>query len=85
LRRFRRNAVYAADSRVFTPIDRNQRLRVIIAAENLERRTKGKGHKSGALGQSGLRILRCLLFDFCAIPIGRCCPSWPELTERAFL
>jgi hypothetical protein len=54
---------------------------VIVAAEALERRTKGKGCKSGVLGQSGLRVLRSLLFDFCAIPIGRCCPSYEAIRE----
>ena len=80
-KRFRRNAEYATDSRAFRPIDRNQRVRVIIAAEALERRTKGKGCKSGVLGQSALRVLRCLLFDFCAVPTGRCCPSYEAIRE----
>ena len=81
MKRFRRNAEYATDSRAFRPIDRNQRVRVIVAAEALERRTKGKGCKSGVLGQSGLRVLRSLLFDFCAIPTGRCCPSYEAIRE----
>jgi hypothetical protein len=58
MKRFRRNAEYAIDSHVFKPVDRNTRVRVIIAAEALERRTKAKGHKSGVLGQSGLRGLK---------------------------
>jgi hypothetical protein len=82
LKRYRRNAEYASDSRAFRPIDRNERVRVIIAAEALERRTKGKGNKSGVLRQSGLRVLRSLLFDFCAVPTGRCCPSYEALRER---
>jgi hypothetical protein len=81
MKRFRRNAEYASDSRAFRPIDRNQRVRVIVAAEALERRTKGKGCKSGVLGQSALRVLRSLLFDFCAIPTGRCCPSYKAIRE----
>ena len=81
MKRFRRNAEYASDSRAFKPIDRNQRVRVIVAAEALERRTKGKGCKSGVLGQAGLRVLRSLLFDFCAIPTGRCCPSCEAIRE----
>jgi hypothetical protein len=82
MKRFRRNAEYASDSLAFRPIDRNMRVRVIHAAETLERRTKGKGCKSGVLGQSGLRVLRCLLFDFCAIPTGRCCPSYAAIREK---
>jgi hypothetical protein len=81
MKRFRRNAEYASDSLAFRPIDRNQRVRVIVAAEGLERRTKGKGCKSGVLGQSALRVLRSLLFDFCAIPTGRCCPSYEAIRE----
>jgi hypothetical protein len=81
MKRFRRNAEYATDSRAFRSIDRNQRVRVIVAAEALERRTKGKGCKSGVLGQSGLRVLRSLLFDFCAIPTGRCCPSYEAIRQ----
>jgi hypothetical protein len=81
MKRYRRNAEYASDSRAFRPIDRNERVRVIIAAEALERRTKGKGHKSGVLRQSGLRVLRSLLFDFCAIPTGRCCPSYEAIKQ----
>ena len=82
MKRFRRTAEYASDSLAFLPIDRNTRVRVICFAEALERRTKGKGCKSGVLGQSGLRVLRCLLFDFCAVPTGRCCPSYEAIREK---
>jgi hypothetical protein len=85
MKRFRRNAEYASDSLAFRPIDRNQRVRVIVAAEALERRTKGKGCKSGVLGQSALRVLRSLLFDFCAIPTGRCCPSYEAIRQMTGL
>jgi hypothetical protein len=46
------------------PIDRNHRARVIYRAESLERCTKEHGRPSGALGQTGLAVLRCLLFRF---------------------
>ena len=82
MKRFRRNAEYASDSLAFNPIDRNQRVRVMAAADALEVRTKGKGCKSGVLKQSGLRVLRCLLFDFCAVPSGRCCPSYKAIREK---
>ena len=81
MKRFRRNAEYAIDSMCFHPIDRNGRVRVIVQAEALERRTKGKGCKSGVLKQSGLTVLRCLLFTFCAVPTGRCCPSYEAIRE----
>ena len=82
MKRFRRNAEYAIDSFCFTPIDQNGRIRVIVQAEELERRTKGKGCKSGILKQSGLTVLRCLLFTFCAVPTGRCCPSYEAIREK---
>ena len=81
MKRFRRNAEYVTDSRAFKSIDRNQRIRIIAIAEALERRTKAKGQKSGVLGLSGLQLLRCLLFRFCAIPTGRCCPSYRAIRE----
>jgi hypothetical protein len=43
MKRFRRNAEYATDSRAYQSIDRNQRIRIITLAEALERRTKAKG------------------------------------------
>lgn len=45
-------------------MDRNTRTRIIYAAEALERRTKSPGARNGALGQTGLATLRCLLFRF---------------------
>jgi hypothetical protein len=82
MKRFRQNAVYAIDSICFTPIDRNHRTLIMRAAEALELRTKGKGCKSGVLKQSGLTVLRCLLFTFCAIPSGICCPSYEAIREE---
>jgi len=81
MKRFRRNAEYAIDSLCFHPIDRNGRVRVMTGAEALELRTKGKGCKSGVLKQSGLRVLHCLLFTFCAVPTGRCCPSYEAIRK----
>jgi hypothetical protein len=82
MKRFRRNAEYASDSLCFQKIDRNQRILVMMAAEALELRTKGKGCKSGVLKQSGLRVLHCLLFVFCAVPSGRCDPSYAAIREK---
>ena len=81
MKRYRRNAEYVPDLLAFTSIDRNGRVRVMAAAEALELRTKGKGCKSGVLKQSGLRVLHCLLFTFCAIPTGRCCPSYEAIRK----
>jgi hypothetical protein len=81
MKRFRRNAEYVTDVHAFIPIDRNGRIRVITEAEALELRTKAKGQKSGVLKQSGLTVLRCLLFTFCAVPTGHCCPSYQAIRE----
>jgi hypothetical protein len=81
MKRFRRNAEYVPDCLCFQPIDRNQRILIMRAAEALELRTKGKGCKSGVLMQSGLRVIHCLLFVFCAVPSGRCCPSYEAIRE----
>jgi DNA-binding MarR family transcriptional regulator len=45
-------------------IDKNLRVRLIYQAERLERATKEFGRPSGVIGQSGLVVLRCLLFCF---------------------
>ena len=45
-------------------MDKNHRARIIFRAERLERATKAPGQRSGTLGQSGLALLRCLLFRF---------------------
>jgi hypothetical protein len=42
------------------PLDRNDRARVMVCAEALERRTKQKHKRDGLIGQSGLAVLRCL-------------------------
>ena len=48
------------------PLDRNERVRVIVAAEALERRTKAPGARNGALG-------------FHNRASGLCCPSYGAL------
>jgi DNA-binding MarR family transcriptional regulator len=56
-------------------MDRNLRCKLISQAELVERKTKAKGKQAGVLGQSGLRVLRSLLFDFTNAATGRCFPS----------
>ena len=67
------------------PIDRNARARLLFIAENLERRTKTKGHKNGALGYIGLRVLRTLLLTYANLKTGLCCPSYSTLMTAAKL
>lgn len=45
-------------------MDRNEKARTIFRAERLERSSKQKGKRIGDLGQSGLQVLRALLFRF---------------------
>lgn len=73
---WRREARFVLDvSRHCTPLDRNQRAKLIHQAEAIELRTKSKGRKSGVLGQTGLAVLRVLVFGFSNRVTGLCCPS----------
>src|SRR3954468_6713497 len=71
-----RRTAYGRGACRFAPISRDQRVRIILRAEAIERGTKGRGKQAGALGQSGLRVLRCLLFDFANTATGRCDPGY---------
>ncbi len=64
------------------PIDRNDRARIIAAAEALERRTKLPGKRDGAIGQSGLAILRALLFHFLDPKTGQLDPSYKQMRAQ---
>ena len=67
------------------PIDRNDRARLLFIAEHLERRSKGKGKKNGALGYIGLRVLRALLLTYANLKTGLCCPSYTALMHATGL
>jgi len=71
-----RRTAYGRGACRFTPISRDQRIRILRRAEAIERATKARGKQAGALGQSGLRVLRCLLFDFANTATGRCDPGY---------
>ena len=73
---FKRRTAYGRGAHCYAPIDRNQRVRILVLAEALERRTKAKGKQAGVLGQSGLRVLRALLFTFANLATGRCDPGY---------
>src|SRR5262245_33551245 len=76
---YRRNARFILDPREHsTPLDRNQKARLMYLAERLELRTKAPGKRCGALGQSGLLVLRMLL-RFANGRDGLCCPSYIAL------
>jgi DNA-binding MarR family transcriptional regulator len=79
-RRYRRGAVFVMDARAHsTPLDRNQRAKLLAHAEGIERRTKAKGRRSGILGLSGLAVLRALVLQY---NNGICNPSYSELQRR---
>ena len=67
------------------PIDRNDRARLLSIAEHLERRSKSKGKKNGALGYIGLRVLRALLLTYANLKTGLCCPSYTALMHATGL
>jgi hypothetical protein len=58
---FRHEALFVADWRQHCRVlDRNERARVLLLAEALERRTKSQGRRNGCLGY----VLHCLMFTF---------------------
>lgn len=73
--RYRHGAAFCSAESVATPLDRNQRARLLTLAEGLERRTKEPGKRNGLLGQSGLQVLRALLLRFANNRTGVCFPS----------
>jgi len=80
--RFRRKARFVRDPlAVSTPLDRNARARIIHFAETYERNTKAPGQRMGALGLTGLAVLKALLFQFMGRG-GLTCPSYTAL-QRA--
>jgi hypothetical protein len=78
MRKFRRGACFVRHDQCVTRLDRNDKARIIYTAEKIELRTKAKGKKSGAIGQSGLQVLRCLLFGFHNSATGRCDPGYTQ-------
>lgn len=68
-----------------TPLDRNQRARILYLAEHIDRATKAKGRRNGCLGYVGLAVLRCLLLSFHNAKSGLCCPSYAAIQSRTGL
>jgi hypothetical protein len=61
------------------PLDRNDRARLMVCAESLERRTKQKHKRDGVLGQSALGVLCCLLTYFQDKRTGRLDPGYDDI------
>jgi hypothetical protein len=85
MRKFRRGACFVRHDQCVTRLDRNDKARIIYTAEKIELRTKAKGRKSGALGQSGVQVLRCLLFRFHNASTGQCDPGYTAIQGRTGL
>ena len=79
-RKYRHTAVFVHDELAHgVPLDRNTRAKLLYLAERLERRTKAPGRRNGALGATGLAVLRALLLRFANGRTGLCCPSYTAL------
>lgn len=78
--RYRHGAIFVRDAAALsTPLDRNQKARLMFVAEALERNSKAPGRRNGALGYCGLAVLRALLLRFHNSRSGLCCPSIMKL------
>lgn len=83
---YRHGAQFVMDWRPHARVlDRNERARILFAAEALERRTKRAGRRNGLLGYVGLQVLRCLMFGFLNARNGLCCPSYGAIMDRTGL
>ena len=81
-RKYRAGSVFVMDPKaVSTPLDRNQRARLLAQAEGIERRTKLPGRRSGVLGLTGLAVLRALVLMFANKRTGICNPSYATLQK----
>lgn len=60
-------------------MDRNTRAKIVWLAEKRELASKSRGRQMGDLGQSGLAILRLLLFRYGDRP----CPSYASLKRHS--
>jgi len=84
-RAYRRHSIFILNEHLYAnKLDRNDRAKIITAAEGLERTTKREGRRNGSLGYVAIQILRALLFRYSAK--GRITsPSYDELQRRTGL
>jgi hypothetical protein len=83
---YRRGAQFIADWRPHARVlDRNERAKILVLAEALERRTKLPGRRNGLLGYVGLQVLRTLMFAFLNARNGLCCPRYAAIMDRTGL
>jgi len=84
-RPYRKHSIFILNEHLYAnKLDRNDRAKIITAAEGLERATKREGKRNGSLGYVAIHILRALLFRYSAK--GRITsPSYDELQRRTGL
>lgn len=83
---YRRGSMFVRDLREHsTPLDRNQAARILFLAERLDIKSKAKGARNGALGLTGLAVLRALLLRFQNRQNGLCMPSYTALQKATGL
>jgi len=84
-RQYRRHSQFILNEHLYANnLDRNDKAKIIVAAEGLERATKREGRRNGSLGYVAVQILRALLFRYSAK--GRITsPSYDELQRRTGL
>jgi hypothetical protein len=63
-------------------MDRNERVRLVWRAEAYERRTKPHGRAIGALGLTGVALLRVIAFRFLNAKQNRAWPSYDTLQRE---
>lgn len=85
MRKFKKGASFHKLAQCSTKLDRNDKARIIFCAERQEIRTKQPGKRDGAIGQSGLRVLRCLLQQFHHSVTGLCDPGYTAIQARTGL
>lgn len=85
-RRYRRNVGFVLDVyRHSSKLDRNQKVRLLVAVEIMERKTKAPGRRNGLVSLPGVLVLRALLLRFHNGGSGLCCPSISTLQDATGL
>lgn len=84
--RRRANALRFLDpAKVCRPITVREAGRLMRIAEKMEVGTKARGKRNGALGYTGLRVLKALVYHFMNRRTGACYPSYAALMEATGL
>jgi len=81
-RQYRREARFVMNPEALsTPLDGNQRAKILHRCEVMERQTKGRGQRNGILGVPAMMVLRALLMRFHNRKTGLCFPSYDAIQE----